>query len=48
MLAVMNAVKHGEMGLNEAATAHGIPKTTLKDRISGKVTHGINPGPRQE
>jgi len=47
MLAAMNAVKHGEMGLNEAAIAHGIPKTTLKDRISGRVTHGINPGPRQ-
>jgi len=47
MVAAMNAVKHGEMGLNEAATAHDIPKTTLKDRISGRVTHGINPGPRQ-
>ena len=48
MLAAMNAVKHGEMGLNEAATAHGILKTTSKDRISGRVTHGINPGSRQE
>jgi len=28
---------------NEAAAAHGVPKTTLKDRISGRVTHGINP-----
>ena len=27
------------------ALEHGIPKTTLKDRISGKVKHGTNPGP---
>ena len=25
MVPAMNAVKHGEMGLNEAATAHGVP-----------------------
>ena len=26
---------------------HGIPKSTLHDRISGNVTHGDKPGPDQ-
>ena len=30
----------------QATTDHGVPKTTLKDRLSGRVTHGIHPGPR--
>ncbi len=33
------------MGSNAAARTFGIPKTTLKDRISGKVKHGTKPGP---
>ena len=45
MIAAMEAVKSGEMGLIRAALEHGIPKTTLKDRISRKVKHGTNPGP---
>ena len=45
MVAAMEAVKSGEMGVNRAALEHGIPKTTLKNRISGKVKHGTNPGP---
>ena len=23
-----------------------MPQTTLRDRISGRVTHGVNPGPK--
>ena len=38
-------MKSGEMGANRAALEHGVPKTTLKDRISGRVKHGKNPGP---
>ena len=45
MIAAMEAVKSGEMGANKAALEHGVPKTTLKDRISGRVKHGKNPGP---
>ena len=30
---------------NKAATMYGVPKSTLKDRISGRVVHGHNPGP---
>ena len=26
---------------------HGVPKSTLHDRISGNVTHGDKPGPDQ-
>ena len=32
------------MGLNGAATEFGVPKTTLKDRVSGRVTHGCKSG----
>ena len=46
MLAAMKAVEEGHP-INQAARDHGIPKTTLKDRISGRVTHGSNPGPKQ-
>ena len=35
----MQAVKDG-MGINKAAELHGVPKITLKDRISGRVAHG--------
>ena len=43
----MNAVKHGEMGVNEADKVHGIPTTTLKDRISSRITYGNKPGHKQ-
>ena len=37
----MEAVSNGEMGVNQ----HGVPKTTLKDRISVQVQHGTKSGP---
>lgn len=46
MEAAMNRVKNGELSVLRAATLYGIPKSTLYDRVSGKVTHGDNPGPR--
>ena len=42
----MNAVMSNEMGVNEAAAQHKDPPTTLKNRLSGRVTHGTKPGPR--
>ena len=45
MLAAIEAVEKG-CGPNQAAKEHGVPKSTLKDRISGRVVHGTNPGPR--
>ena len=46
MLAALQAVKDGE-GVNRAAILHGIPPSTLKDRLSGRVVHGVNPGPNR-
>ena len=45
MIAAMEAVKSGEMGVNRAALEHSILKTTLKDRIPGEVKHRANQGP---
>ena len=45
MTAVLKAVESGA-GVNKAAREHGIPATTLKDKVSGHVKYGNNPGPR--
>ena len=44
MIGAMNAVKEGLMGVNRAALEFAVPRTTLKDRISGRVIHGTNTG----
>ena len=44
MLAALKVVEEGQP-INQVTCDHGIPKTTLKDRVSGRVTHGTNPGP---
>ena len=46
MIAALKAVREGEEGVNRVAALYGVPRTTLKDRLSGSVTHGVNPGPR--
>ena len=33
------------MGVNKAAELHGVLRSTLKDRVNGRVTHGTKPGP---
>ena len=45
MILAMEAVKSGKMGQNQAAKTYDVPRTTLKDRLSGKVKHGKNFGP---
>ena len=45
MVAALEAVKQGETILRAART-HGVPRTTLQDRVHGKVTHGAKPGPK--
>ena len=47
MVAAMEAVKEGTVSINKAALLHGVPPTTLKDRLSGRVCHGNKPGPKQ-
>ena len=46
MDSAMNAVANGELGVNRAALEFGVLKTTLKDRLSGRVVHGANIGPK--
>lgn len=44
MAGAMQAVIEGRMGVNRAAEEHGVPKTTLKDRLAGRVEHGCKSG----
>ena len=39
------AVEDGDP-VRGAAREHGIPYSTLKDRVSGRVEHGTRPGPK--
>jgi len=45
MKAAIESVKAGMSG-NRAADSHGVPRSTLKDRLSGRVIHGVKPGPQ--
>ena len=43
MVAAMKAVSKGST-IRKAALEHGVPRTTLQDRITGRVEHGCKPG----
>ena len=45
MAGAMKAAADGLLGINKAADEFGIPRSTLKDRLSGKVVHGARSGP---
>ena len=45
MKAALKAVEDGQ-SVNGAARDYGIPKMTLFDRVSGRMIHGVKPGPR--
>ena len=45
MKAAMEAVGKGQ-SLNQASWDHGVPKTTLWDRIHGRIQHSTKPGPK--
>ena len=45
MKAALKAVEDGE-SISQAGREYGIPVSTLHDRVSGKVVHGVKPGPR--
>ena len=47
MVAAMKSVMDENTPISRAAEMHGVPKSTLHDRISGNVTHGDKPGPDQ-
>ena len=44
MVRAMDAVKRGS-SMKRAAEQHGVPRTTLRDRISGRAEHEKKPGP---
>ena len=45
MIAAIRAVKSG-VPVKRAAEEHCVPRTTLSDRLSGRVVHGTKPGPK--
>ena len=40
----LKAVRDGILGVNRVALEFGVPRTTLKDRVSGRVIPNSNPG----
>lgn len=46
MKAAMKSVIDDSLSANRAADLHGVPRSTLKDRLSGRVIHGTKPGPK--
>lgn len=46
MVAAMDAVIKQGLSANRAADTHDVPRSTLKDRLSGCLIHGVNPGPK--
>jgi len=45
MLGAIDAVKKDGTGVNAAAAQFGVPPSTLRDQLSGRVVHGTRPGP---
>ena len=45
MLDAMKAVQDGSP-ITTTAKVHGVPKTSLHNRIKGRVVHGVKPGPK--
>ncbi len=46
MVGAIQAVINGGLSMNQAADNYQVPCSTLKDRLSGRVTHGVKPGPK--
>ena len=46
MLDTMEAVSSGNVSINKVSEMYGVPKTTLKDRLRGRVVYGTKPGPK--
>ena len=44
--AALHSVLQDGLSGNNAADIHGVPRSTLKDRLSGQVKHGTKPGPK--
>lgn len=46
MTSALNEFKNGKLTIGKIAKKFQIPKTTLHNRISGRVIHGTKPGPK--
>ena len=46
MTEAMECATSGTISINKAAELYGVPKTTLKDHLSGRVIPGSRPGPK--
>ena len=44
MLGAMAAVQDKGSSINRAAKLFGVPLSTLKDRLSSRIVHGVKPG----
>ena len=42
---IQSVLNSTALSISAAARNHGVPVTTLKDRLSGRVLHGTKPGP---
>ena len=47
MKAAIDAVKSRKCNINRAASDHGVPAATLKNRLSGRIKENCVPGPRR-
>ena len=46
MSLAIDTVQRGRLKVSEAVKQFGVPRQTLRDRISGRVVHGTKHGPK--
>jgi len=46
MVAAMEEVKKGCISVKRASEQYDVSRTTLQDRLVGRVQHGVKPGPK--
>ena len=46
MMAALEEAKKGKYSVNKIATVYGVPRSMLKDCVTGRVTLGTKPGVR--